>query len=76
VAEEAAEILREYIAEAKGIRALERTTEELLAAVPSKALADTLMPCDLVKFAGRELNEPERAGVLDAARAFLREAAR
>jgi hypothetical protein len=75
-AEEAAEVLREYIAEAKGVRALEKTTEELLAAVPSKALADVLMPCDLVKFAGRALNEPERAHVLASAEAFLREAAR
>ena len=52
------------------------TSQELLAAVPDKELANVLLPCDLVKFAGRALNESERAGVLDSARAFVKETAR
>lgn len=70
---EAADIVREYLAEAKGIRALERTTEELLAALP--ALAGVLRPADLVKFAAHEPTEAERASVVASAEAFVREAA-
>jgi len=71
VAEEAADVLREYIAEAKGLRALEMTSEELLLAEPSQSLANVLLPCDLVKFAGRTLSEPERAAILASAEAYL-----
>lgn len=69
---EAADIVREYVAEAKGIRALEMTTEQLLAALP--ALAGVLCPADLVKFAAHEPTEAERESVLASAEAFVREA--
>jgi hypothetical protein len=73
--EEAADVVREYVAEAKGIRALERTTEELLAAIPSPALRGVLGPADLAKFAAHVATEAERERVLVSAEAFIRETA-
>jgi hypothetical protein len=71
----AAAAVREWLAEERGMRALEMTTEEMLAATgaPSgrEALARVLLPCDLVKFARHESSAAERAGVLAAAESLL-----
>lgn len=69
--EEAAEIVREHAEGAKGVRALEMTTEEILARLP--ALADVLLPADLAKFAARTATAAEREAALAAAERFLRE---
>ena len=74
--EAAADILRAYVAEARGVRALEMTSEQLLAALPSPALARVLGPADLVKFAAHVPAASERDAVLASADAFVREAAR
>jgi hypothetical protein len=67
-AEEAADIVRAYVAKTHGIRALERTTEELLPVLPR--LADVLGPADLAKFAALAV---DRGRVVAAAEAFVRE---
>lgn len=72
--EEAADIVRAFVAETRAIRALEMTTEELLRALPR--LAPVLRPADLVKFAAHEPAARERDDVVAAAEAFVREAAR
>jgi hypothetical protein len=69
--EEAAEIVREHAAEARGVRALEMTTEEIVARLP--ALAAVLPMADLAKFAARPPTAAERDAVLAAAEAFLKE---
>lgn len=74
--EAAAEIVREYVAEARGVRALEMTTEQLLAAMPSQALAKVLGPADLVKFAAHAPTASERDAVLASAEALVRETAK
>lgn len=74
--EEASDIVREYVAEAKSIRALEMTTEQLLAAMPSPELRGILGPADLVKFAAHAPTAAERESVLAIAERFLRESAR
>ena len=74
--EGAADVLREFLLEAKGIRALEKTTEELLRVVPAPSLAKVLTTCDLGKFAALALTPPERADVLASAEAFVREVSR
>jgi hypothetical protein len=71
--EEAADIVREYVAEAMGVRALEMTSEQLLVAIP--ALAAILGPADLAKFAAQPPTAAGRAAVLAAAEAFVRDAA-
>jgi hypothetical protein len=72
--EEAADVVRAFLAEAKGIRALEMTTEELLRALPR--LLPVLRPADLAKFAARAPTAAERDAAVAAAEAFVREAAR
>ncbi len=72
--EEAADVIRAFVAETRGIRALEMTTEEVLRAIPR--LAPVLRPADLVKFAAKEPTPRERDEVVAAAEAFLEEAAR
>jgi hypothetical protein len=69
----ASAVVRGYVAIRFDVRAPERTTEEVLAAVP--ALAAFLGPCDLVKFAAHRPTDAERARLLDLAEAFVREAA-
>lgn len=77
--DEAARILRDYLAERFGLPAAEMTTEECVAAravpVPARPrLASALAPTDLVKFAGHESSREERAEVVARSEAFLREA--
>jgi len=69
--EEAADIVRAFVGKTRDIRALERTTEELLREVPR--LGPVLRPADLVKFAAHEPTPAERDKVVEAACAFVRE---
>jgi hypothetical protein len=78
--EAVADVLRRYLEEAHGIPALERTTSELVWALPP-ALADQglrdrcailLADADLVKFARRRPDEPDAARLAHAARDLLR----
>lgn len=74
--EEAAEIVREYIAATGRLRALEMTTEEMLVALRAPTLANVLRPADLVKFAAHAPTPAERESVLASAEAFIRETAK
>jgi len=69
---EATRIVRDYVGARYGVRTREKTTEELLAALPHDRLAAVLHHGDLVKFA-RQPPEPER--VLGDAEAYIRETA-
>jgi hypothetical protein len=74
---ETAAIVRDYVRERFGVRAGERTTEELLGApelppAARPALAAVLRSCDLVKFARDEPCAAARAALFDAAEAFVR----
>jgi len=70
--EEAADIVREFLALTGTVRALEMTTEELLKPLP--ALAAVLGPADLAKFAAVAPTSAEREAALASAMAFVREA--
>jgi len=69
--EEAADIVRAFVSETRKIRALEKTTEELLRELPR--LGAVLRPADLVKFAAHEPTAAERDEVVAAATEFVRE---
>lgn len=71
--EEAADIVREYLAATTDVRALEMTTEELLRPLP--ALAAVFGPADLAKFAAVPPSGTAREAAIRAAMAFVREAA-
>ncbi|GEM_PF-994238 len=76
---ETANVLRRYLAEAHGVPALERTTPELLGALPGRLsvspardAADNLLgAADLVKFAWFAPASPAPAAVLATARSIL-----
>ena len=78
--EAVADVVRRYLEEAHGIPALERTTGELVCALPP-ALADQgvrdrcaalLADADLVKFARRRPDDADPARLIHAARDLLR----
>ncbi|HEX5135688.1 MAG TPA: hypothetical protein VFY93_01860 [Planctomycetota bacterium] len=69
--EEAADIVRAFVSETRRIRALEKTTEELLRELPR--LLPVLRPADLAKFAAHEPTPAERDEVVAAASTFIRE---
>jgi hypothetical protein len=75
--DEAARVLRDYLADRFGMPRTERTTEEYLdllsAEAPTGKLRDALRPCDIVKFARRVTTAAEREALLDSATAFVRE---
>jgi hypothetical protein len=74
-----ADVLRRYLSEAHGVPALERTTPELLGALPDRlsvppardAAAHLLGAADLVKFARYAPAAPAPAAVLATARSLL-----
>jgi hypothetical protein len=76
---ETADVLRRYLAEAHGLPALERTTPELLGALPGRlsvspardAAGDLLGDADLVKFARYAPASPAPAELLATARSIL-----
>jgi hypothetical protein len=76
---ETADVLRRYLADAHGVPALERTTPELLGALPHRlsvqpardAAGDLLGDADLVKFARYAPASPAPAVVLATARSIL-----
>jgi hypothetical protein len=76
---ETADVLRRYLAAAHGVPALERTTPELLGALPGRlsippvrdAAGDLLGAADLVKFARYAPASPAPAAVLATARSIL-----
>ncbi len=76
---ETADVLRRYLADAHGVPALERTTPELLGALPSRISVpaardearELLGAADLVKFALYAPSAPAPAAVLVAARSIL-----
>jgi hypothetical protein len=78
---ETADVLRRYLAEAHGVPALERTTPELLGALPGPlslptvrdAAGDLLGAADLVKFARYAPAPPAPAAVVGTARSILSE---
>jgi hypothetical protein len=72
---DAASIVREYVGERFGVRALERTTAELLPAAPAEhreLLAGVLRRCDRVKFAAERPGSTERAALLETAVTFTK----
>ncbi|MGQ0615130.1 MAG: hypothetical protein ACT4PV_15465 [Planctomycetaceae bacterium] len=73
---EAAALLRDYAAERFQLRVREKTTQELLVAVPSEHLARALGSCDLAKFARKPPDSAARGRLLDAGEAFVRESMR
>ncbi len=73
---EAAALLRDYAAERFQLRVREKTSQELLAAVPSQQLAQALEACDMTKFARRLPDRAARDRLLDAGEAFVRESVR
>jgi len=73
---EAATIVREYVGERFSVRALERTTSELLPAAPEAhrpLLADVLRRCDRVKFAAKRPGAEERSPLIETAASFVKE---
>jgi hypothetical protein len=76
---ETADVIRRYLAEAYGVPALQRTTPELLGALPDRlavpparaAAGDLLGAADLVKFARYGPESPTPAAVLATARSIL-----
>ncbi len=76
---ETADVLRRYLAEAHGVPAMERTTPELLGALPGRlsirpardAAGGLLATADLVKFARYAPASPAPAAVLATARSIL-----
>lgn len=76
-------VLREYLAAQYRLPAAVRTSQELVAACPAatdrpaaiEALRQSLLPCDLVKFAARALPPVEQAAVVAAAVAFVQASA-
>jgi len=80
-ANRAAQTIRQYIAERFGLAAPRRSTEEFLrelagtTASPligeSDHLRTFLKACDLAKFAASNLDTPQRAELLEAARGFI-----
>ena len=81
---EAAETVRAYVTARFGVRAQERTSRELVAALVATgrmdegariALAHVVGPADFVKFADRAPSPEERTRVLDAADEFVRRTA-
>jgi hypothetical protein len=85
LADRAAGVVRQFIAEHFGIAAPARTTEEFLRALTSGAslplaahqelLERFLQSCDMAKFAGAEFDNAERLELLTAAINFVRAAA-
>ncbi|GAA5123721.1 hypothetical protein JIN84_11730 [Luteolibacter yonseiensis] len=80
-ADRAAETLRSYISRRFGMAAPLRTTEEFLhdimrddsvLAGQRDLLKTFLKSCDLAKFAGSQLNEDQRHGLVESARGFIR----
>ncbi|MCC6671835.1 MAG: hypothetical protein IT458_12305 [Planctomycetes bacterium] len=79
---ELGDLLREYLAEGFALPALERTSEELLAALaatprfapePVARLRQVLLGCDLAKFAHRPPDAAGRARLLDLAERVVEE---
>jgi hypothetical protein len=72
---DAAEILRDYVARRFDLRVRERTSEEIVAAVPAGAarLREVLSECDLAKFARAASSDEDRVRLVEAATAFVRE---
>jgi hypothetical protein len=79
---EVSSIVRDYIEERLGVRAPEMTTEEFLASPATrealaephqKLLREFLDHCDLVKFARRPSNGPDRERLCGAAERFVQE---
>ncbi len=81
-ANQAAQTLRQYIADRFGIAAPRRTTEEFLHALiehdslaaEGDHLRSFLKSCDLAKFAGSNLTPEQRHQLIQAARTFIRSA--
>lgn len=71
-----ADVVRDFLAAQYGLRARRRTTPEILAALGGSRAdpASVLVPCDLVKFAGRVADLAERARLLERARSYVRAA--
>lgn len=83
VSDETARIVRDFLVERFGVPANERTTDEVLSAVPFDArggaaapsrddLRDVLGSCDRVKFARHLPSAPEIAHLLSTAERFVR----
>ncbi len=70
-----ANVLRDYVQQRFDVSARERTTEEVLAAVPSQHLADVLQEADEVKFASGPSNDAQLERALATAEAYVRETA-
>lgn len=80
-ANQAAQTIRQYIAERFGLAAPRRTTEEFLRELANQEssplvgesddLRAFLKSCDLAKFAGSHLNSAQRDELLEAARGFI-----
>jgi hypothetical protein len=72
---EVADVLRRHVEQRFGVRTAERTSEELLAAVPAgarAALADLLTRCDPVRYAALAPTTEQRTALLDAALVFVK----
>lgn len=86
LAEQAADIVRRFIAARHGIAAPARTSEEFLRALSESQggllaaqeplLRRFLISCDMAKFAAAKFNAAERLALLEAADKFMREAGR
>lgn len=71
---EIADVLREHVTWRHGVRTAERTSEEVLAALPAgprAALANLLVACDPVRYGAHAPTLVERTALLAAAQAFV-----
>ena len=83
LADRAAGVVRQFVAEKFGIAAPQRTTEEFLRSLASappltahaELLRGFLSACDAAKFAGAEFDAAERLALLQSAMQFIRSAA-
>jgi len=80
-ANRAAQAVRNYISDRFGLAAPRRTTEEFLHDIirsdsalsgETDLLKTFLKSCDLAKFAGSQLDDNQRHGLVEAARCFIR----